>query len=223
MSRDDITHLAFAIGLIAIAGYVDAVGFLKLGGLFVSFMSGNSTQFAVVATQGRWSDAGEAGGIVLLFVLGVVAGHLVALRAGVWRRPAILIMDAALLGGAVLLAPSPLAMIPTVIAMGLQNEAQHKAGEIKTSLTYVTGTLVSLGEHLAGALSGSEPEKRWHWVAYLLLWLGLVLGAVIGARLYADQQIAALRWPAIILTICAIATAIPPWRRRPRRRIPAEI
>lgn len=223
MTRDDIAYLAFAICLIAIAGYVDAIGFLKLSGLFVSFMSGNSTQFAVVASQGRWSHAGEAGGIVLLFVLGVIFGHIIALRAGAWRRPAILIIDAALLGTAVLLAPSPMAMIPAVIAMGLQNEAQQKAGEIKTSLTYVTGTLVSFGEHLAGALTGSEPEKRWQWVAHLLLWLGLVTGAVIGARLYADQQIAALRWPAIILAIFAIATAVSPWRRRRKRRIPTEI
>jgi uncharacterized membrane protein YoaK (UPF0700 family) len=223
MTRDDIAHLAFAICLIIIAGYVDAIGFLKLGGLFVSFMSGNSTQFAVVATQGRWSDAGEAGGLVLLFVLGVVFGHILALRAGRWRRPVILIVDAVLLGAAVLLAPSPTAMIPTVIAMGLQNEAQQRAGEIKTSLTYVTGTLVSLGEHLAGALTGSEPEKRWQWIAYLLLWLGLVIGAVIGAHLYATQQIAALRWPAIVLVVLAIATAAVAWRGRPKIRVPTEI
>jgi uncharacterized membrane protein YoaK (UPF0700 family) len=223
MTRDDIAPLAFAICLIAIAGYVDAIGFLKLGGLFVSFMSGNSTQFAVVATQERWSGAGEAGGIVLLFVIGVAVGHLLALRAGAWRRPVILIVDAVLLGLAVLFAPSPVAMIPAVIAMGLQNEAQHKAGEIKTSLTYVTGTLVSLGEHLAGALAGSEPEKRWHWVAYLLLWLGLVIGAVVGARFYADQQIAALRWPAMLLASFAIGTAVSPWRSRRKRRVPTEI
>ncbi len=223
MTRDDIAHLAFAICLITIAGYVDAVGFLKLSGLFVSFMSGNSTQFAVVATQGRWSDAGEAGGIVLLFVIGVVFGHIIALRAGPWRRPAILIIDAGLLGMAVLLAPSPAAMIPTVIAMGLQNEAQQRAGEIKTSLTYVTGTLVSFGEHLAGALTGSEPEKRWQWIAYLLLWLGLVTGAVIGARLYADEQIVALAWPALVLVVFAIGTAVPAWRTRGKVKIPTEI
>jgi len=36
-----------AVALAALAGYVDVIGFLKIGGLFVSFMSGNSTRLAI--------------------------------------------------------------------------------------------------------------------------------------------------------------------------------
>ena len=61
-----------------LAGYVDAIGFLKVGGLFVSFMSGNSTRFAVgLATAGP--VAGIAAGLIGAFVGGVVAGAK-------WRR-----------------------------------------------------------------------------------------------------------------------------------------
>src|ERR1700748_3436736 len=36
-----------ATGLAALAGFVDATGFIKLGGFFVSVMSGNNTRLAV--------------------------------------------------------------------------------------------------------------------------------------------------------------------------------
>ena len=223
VTRDDIGHLTLAVCFTTIAGYVDAVGFLKLGGLFVSFMSGDSTQLGVMASEHRWNEAGEAFGIIVLFLVGVVLGHLFALWAKDWRRPAILLIDAALLGIAVALAPSQIALFPTVIAMGLQNEALHRVGDIKTNLTYVTGTLVGLGEHIAGALIGSEPEKRWLWIPYLLLWLGLVSGAVIGASVYASQHVAALRWPTIALVVFAAITAGFAWHDRRKGKLPAAI
>lgn len=210
MTRDDLGHLVLAICLIAIAGYVDAIGFLKLGHLFVSYMSGNTTQFAVAASQGAASKAGEAGGIVALFVAGVVLGRLLALWAKQWRRPAILILDAALLGLAALAAFSPAAIVPIVLAMGIQNEAIRKAGETKTALTYVTGTLVSLGETIADAF-GAEPKERWAWVPYLLLWIGLVIGAAIGAQIYAELGVKALLWPAAALVLLAAITAAAVW------------
>lgn len=47
MRRYDGRIWMLAAGLALLAGYVDAIGFLRLGGLFVSFMSGNSTRLAV--------------------------------------------------------------------------------------------------------------------------------------------------------------------------------
>ena len=41
MTNYDARFWILAAGLSGMAGYVDAIGFLKLGGLFVSFMSGN--------------------------------------------------------------------------------------------------------------------------------------------------------------------------------------
>jgi uncharacterized membrane protein YoaK (UPF0700 family) len=47
---------------------VDVIGYLHLGGLFVSFMSGNSTQFAAAAGQGNWAQAGPIIRLIVLFV-----------------------------------------------------------------------------------------------------------------------------------------------------------
>jgi uncharacterized membrane protein YoaK (UPF0700 family) len=53
-------NLALACALSAMAGYVDGIGFLHLGGLFVSFMSGNSTRLGVSLAEGNWSNAAAA-------------------------------------------------------------------------------------------------------------------------------------------------------------------
>ena len=64
-SRRDIV---VACALSALAGYVDGIGFLHLGGLFVSFMSGNSTRMGVSLAEGDWQNAAAALGLVALFV-----------------------------------------------------------------------------------------------------------------------------------------------------------
>jgi uncharacterized membrane protein YoaK (UPF0700 family) len=55
---DSRRNIALACGLSALAGYVDGIGFLHLGGLFVSLMNGNSTRMGVSLAAGDWS--GEA-------------------------------------------------------------------------------------------------------------------------------------------------------------------
>lgn len=200
--------LALALALMAVAGCVDAVGFLKLGHLFVSFMSGDTTQFAIYIAQTRWTQAARAGMLVGLFVAGVIAGRMIWHRAARPGRPVILMTVMALLGLALLLSLHRLAMyVPLVLAMGLQNEAIHQAGHVRTNLTYVTGTLVRLGEHLADALLA--PRFSWGWLPYLLQWAALLAGAVLGAWSYARLSDAALMFPIAVLG----ATSLVTWRQ----------
>ncbi len=51
---DDLRNLILALALSALAGFVDGIGFLHLGGLFVSFMSGNSTRMSVSLAEAQW-------------------------------------------------------------------------------------------------------------------------------------------------------------------------
>ena len=53
--------------LAALAGMVDAIGYLRLGHLFVSFMSGNSTQLAVAVGGGDLTEAGVIAELIALF------------------------------------------------------------------------------------------------------------------------------------------------------------
>ena len=67
---DSRRNISLACALSALAGYVDGIGFLHLGGLFVSFMSGNSTRMGVSLAEGQWLSAAEAFGLIALFVIG---------------------------------------------------------------------------------------------------------------------------------------------------------
>ncbi|MDP3401630.1 MAG: YoaK family protein [Brevundimonas sp.] len=168
----------------AVAGFVDVIGFLMTGGFFVSFMSGNSTRLGIGLAGGNWT-AVVAGGLILTFVLGVVAGASVGRLARGYKEPAILGLVTGLLTVSLVmhwLDLGVLAAIPLALAMGAQNTVFAENGEVRVGLTYMTGTLVKLGKRITVALWGGE---RFGWVPFLLLWLGLLAGAVLGAAGFA--------------------------------------
>jgi uncharacterized membrane protein YoaK (UPF0700 family) len=194
-----------AATLSALAGYVDAVGFLTLGGFFVSFMSGNSTRMGVGLATERWGEAGAAAGLIVLFVIGVVIGGTVARRAGEGRRSAVLAAEAALLlVGAALCAAGHrgAGMVAVVMAMGVENAVFQKQGDVGVGLTYMTGTLVRMGQRITTALHGGP---RWDWVPFLALWMGLAAGGAVGAVSFLRIGVLAL-WPAAIV-VAALAAA----------------
>jgi uncharacterized membrane protein YoaK (UPF0700 family) len=205
-------NLALACSLIALAGYVDGIGFLHLGGLFVSFMSGNSTQFGVNLAQGHWLSAMQPLALIALFVIGTAAGSLVARSRGPYPQCWVLLIEALLLVCSALgyEAGFPVfAVVPMVLAMGLENAVFEVRGGSGLALTYVTGTLVQIGRLIAAALTGGP---RWAWLPDLLLWAALVAGAVCGARAYLAINLSAI-WVAaavaLTFTVIVFATAKP--------------
>lgn len=207
MGRTNHSH-ALAIALTAMAGWVDAIGFLRLGHFFVSFMSGDSTQLAVATLSSKWRDAASAGSIVALFVAGVIVGRLLSQFAKVWGRSVVLLVEALILAvGATAGTPTPAVIVPVVLAMGIQNAAVDKERAPGVGLSYVTGTLVSLGDGVADALRARTSGRRGFWMFHLLHWLGLVLGAACGTLTYSNWQTTALLFPAAIAAILAAITA----------------
>ncbi len=131
-------NLALACALSALAGYVDGIGFLHLGGLFVSFMSGNSTRLGVSLAQGHWSNAVEAIGLIALFVIGAGAGSLIVFTRSVYCQCWILLTEASLLAVAALsytLGAPRLAVAAMVLAMGLENAVFQVEGGAGLGLT----------------------------------------------------------------------------------------
>src|ERR1700760_4181524 len=90
-------NLVLACSLSALAGYVDGTGFLYLGGMFVSFMSGNSTRIGVSLAEGHFDAAAEAPGLILLFVIGPGCGSLIGRSRSPFCQCWILLLESALL------------------------------------------------------------------------------------------------------------------------------
>lgn len=209
MTRLDRNARIIAIGLAAMAGMVDAIGFLASGGFFLSFMSGNSTRLSV----GLASGAPYVAMVVLLllsFVGGVTGGSLIG-RNGVLatkkRQAIILATIATLLFLAPFLADNGLLLIALCLAafsMGAENTLFERQGSVSFGLTYMTGALVKIGQGFATMLSGGE---RFAWVPYLLLWLGLISGAAVGALLFSIFNIHSLWMPAVLAALFALILA----------------
>jgi uncharacterized membrane protein YoaK (UPF0700 family) len=205
---DSRRNVVLACALSALAGYVDGIGFLHLGGLFVSFMSGNSTRMGVSLAQGDWSNAAAALGLVALFVAGAAGGSLIVFGRGAHRQPWVLLVEALLLAAAALcyeLGLSNAAVAAIVLAMGLENAVFQIDGGAGLGLTYVTGALVKVGQLVAVALTGGA---RWAWLPNLLLWAALVTGAVCGALAYHWINLAAIWFAAgMALALSAMVAA----------------
>ena len=195
-----------ASALSASAGYVDAVGFMMTGGFFVSFMSGNSTRLAVGLADGA-AYAALALSLIVAFVAGVSLGAFVG-RSAKERRPfAVLLLVSSLIATAAVAASAGadrLAVLVLALAMGAENTIFAEGGEVRIGLTYMTGALVKVGKGITSALLGGD---RLAWLPYLRLWLGLVIGAAIGATAYLRLGANALWIAAGAMALLAFAVA----------------
>lgn len=179
MNRLDRSRRTLAAGLAALAGYVDATGYLSADRYFVSFMSGNTTRLATEVIVAPRLAAIPAL-LIAGFLFGVTLGGVTAHLASRWRKCAVLALVTALLALAAicaLFAQTAAMMVLLVLAMGALNMAL-RAGEVPVALTYLTGAVVRMGHWLADRLTGRPPQPV---LAHALLWLALAAGAALGA------------------------------------------
>jgi uncharacterized membrane protein YoaK (UPF0700 family) len=191
--------------LASLAGMVDVIGYLHLSGLFISFMSGNSTQLAAALGQGHLAEAGTIAELIALFVVGAAAGQMIARFSGTRHMTWVLIGVTFMLAFAALAATAP---EPMVLAMGALNASMHRAGNIPVSLTFVTGILVRFGLGLGDFLT--RRTTGWNWLEQASPWAGLIAGATLGAAGYELIGEKAI-WGAVALagTLATWSTVIP--------------
>ncbi len=203
----------FAASLTGVAGFVDGLAFIHLGGYFVSFMSGNSTRAGADLAEGLVEGWAKAMGLVAAFVLGVMLSSAVLWRRRRWHGapedgPQLaavaltlgIVVVPALLAVVADHAPHPVAqaadlVVPPVVAaaMGAVNGTFTRGGEVTVGLTYMTVTLVKTGQHLVSALTGGS---RTLWLQYLGLWAAIAAGSILGAFAFLQIGLQAL-WFAV--------------------------
>ena len=205
-----------AAALAMIAGFVDAYGMITYG-VYVSFMSGNTTQTGYQAAEGAFGPASLAALAILFFVVGSFAGTLIVEASGRYARRVLYCVVAAALAAIVGLThcgmlPGAFAIAAISVAMGVMNNALSRVGAQAVSLTFVTGSLSRVGSSLALALRRAPlRDAQGPWDTHLRralmlgrLWLGFLVGALLSGAATPRYGALVLSAPAVILVVLAL-------------------
>jgi uncharacterized membrane protein YoaK (UPF0700 family) len=201
--------------LATVAGFIDAYGIIAYG-VFVSFMSGNTTQTGYQTAEGDFGPASASALAILFFFIGTFAGALFAGPAGQAARRLVFAFVAATL--AAIMGLTQLGFLSTdfaiaiiSFAMGVFNSALSRVGAQAVSLTFVTGTLSRVGSHLALAARRATPtDSQGPWDTHLRralllarVWAGFLAGAILSGAATPRCGVWVLSAPALILAALA--------------------
>src|SRR3954447_594342 len=205
-----------ACTLAMIAGYADAFGFLSYK-TYVSFMSGNHTQFGLKLGEGAWASAIPAILAIVFFAAGIFAGTLLAHSATEPSPRPRFGLVASLMAAVIAVTtfgslPIDVGIATLSFAMGIMNTALSKVGAQAVALGYVTGTLNALAQNLALAVKRVPlPDAQGPWDTHLhraslllSLWAAFLVGVVVSAAANPRFGVWVLLLPIAILTALAV-------------------
>ena len=171
---------AVAVALTFVAGYVDAIGWLRLDQVFVAQMSGNIMLLAVHLVAGNAGHTSLQADAILAFFVGLVVSGSV-IEIGMRQRIRRIFVAAIALEVAMLIAftLTASAALPAAdggrnavaamtyvgvaivaFAMGAQNTSLRMAGILSVYTTHMTGALTRLSEELIVCLFALFQRRR---------------------------------------------------------------
>lgn len=179
-----------AICLATVAGYTDGYG-LRQFNTFISFMSGNTTIAGVSVGAQRFHAALPEAVAIIFSLVGTFLGHWILVGKYRHSHRIVLLTSAALMAAFVIvnlrvaiIAEAGIALLSA--SMGTMNPAVARIGAESVNVTFVTGALNKIGNHLALAARGTAPpdaqdSRDTHLRRAGLeggLWLAFCTGAV---------------------------------------------
>jgi uncharacterized membrane protein YoaK (UPF0700 family) len=222
--RGRATALLVSVVLAAIAGYVDAVGFGRLLGVFPANQSGNVI-FLGMAIGGHGPTPGwRTATAIVCFGLGAALGYVAGRRLGARRRGPVLLGSELVVLLVVVAISGPLdqdqlgrgfsgwtLIALTSAAMGVQTEAIRHVAGVAIATTYESGALVRIGEVLSAPFRQGREARYAKPLGVLVgVLLGYLGGAAFGASTIG-------RWEWSLLVPCAVlAVFAVSWSVRPR-------
>jgi uncharacterized membrane protein YoaK (UPF0700 family) len=199
--------------LAGLAGVLGATAFTHSEGYFVTFMTGNAQRAVLGYFRHDVLLSVTAAVLMLCFVAGVVVASVC--RRRFWAEhphgPTVL-TTFSLVGATALdvidegweenmLDFAPIMLV--VFGVGALNTAFVKNGEVSVPLSYVTGTLVKMGQGIERHIAGGTYAD---WLGYFLLFASFVLGAVGGGCI---SVLVNGTWMLVVASVvCALTTGI---------------
>jgi uncharacterized membrane protein YoaK (UPF0700 family) len=173
--------------LAALAGVLGATAFTHSAGYFVTFMTGNAQR----AVLGYFRDdvvlSISAGLLIVAFVLGVVVSSVCRRHFWVAHPHGPTVLTTLSLFAATVVDIFDLGWdqneldFPPIFLLafgiGALNTSFVKDGETSVPLSYVTGTLVKMGQGIERHIAGGHLSD---WLGHFLLFASFILGATAG-------------------------------------------
>ena len=213
-----LANTGWRLGILAwVAGDIDSFGYLSLGHVFITHVTGNTATWAIAMVQGPVHEAIQRALVIAVFFVGALAGAALVHTADDPRQISrALLVEAVLLGLFAVfsrLAPTPhslasqgLLLLLLAAPMGLQNAALTHPGMRGTHTTHITGPMTDLATEVVRAIS---PRRRQEFSAMRLLRMGarltgFAIGAVCGAILFELAPVAPPLLAAGALTLVVV-------------------
>ncbi|OBG58670.1 MULTISPECIES: YoaK family protein [unclassified Mycobacterium] len=197
--------------LAALAGVLGATAFTHSAGYFVTFMTGNAQRAALGYFRGDVLLSVSAGLLIVCFVGGVVVasvcrrhfwvahphGPTVLTTFSLFAATALDIFDEGWEENFLDFAPITL----VAFGIGALNTSFVKDGEVSVPLSYVTGTLVKMGQGIERHIAGGTLAD---WLGYFLLFASFVFGATVGGLI---SLVVNGTWMLVVASsVCALTT-----------------
>jgi len=201
-----------AIYLAFIAGYIDATGLIKWK-IYVSFMSGNTTQLGVALSTDKDGVIMTSVIAISCFLLGIYAGACLSL----WKKTDYQIFTCYIVSF-MLTCYTIIAYIYTIhigssiaiigFSTGLMNTIVTTVGNQKVNTDFVTGTLNSLARNTAMFSMTKDKMERQQYKTHAyhlsLVWIGFISGAYTASLLLDALRNWFLILPALLLLIAGL-------------------